>query len=84
MGSVLSFFLFIIIFVVLLILFLGLSLLRNILGLFSKKNQSSRHRGRNPFFGEEEEQSNSSAKNPNEKVFRKDEGEYVDFEEFKE
>ncbi len=80
MGAIFGFFFFIII----LVLVLGLSIVRGVLrflfGTGSKSNQRS-----NRFEEEEEENTSDEASQPKrKKVFDKEDGEYVEFEEVKE
>jgi hypothetical protein len=84
MGGFILFLLLIIVFVVLFIFSAGLSILRGISSIFTgnKKNDSQRRSG-NPFFGNDENDDNHTKANNGEKIFRKDEGEYVDFVEYK-
>ena len=83
MGSFILFLLFIVVFIILFILSAGFSILRAIFNFFTGNTQSTRRNG-NQFFGDEKKESHNDSKNHGEKVFSKDEGEYVDFVEFKE
>jgi hypothetical protein len=76
MGGFLLFLILIVFFVVVLILSAGLSILRGILSLFFGKRNSNSQSG--------QEEDNRAKGNDNEKIFRQDEGEYVDFVEYTE
>ncbi|OJU37824.1 MAG: hypothetical protein BGN96_03660 [Bacteroidales bacterium 45-6] len=80
MGGFILFLLAIVVFVVVFVLSTGLSILRGILKMFTGNRDYSQTRGENPYSGNEERDANT--KN-GEKIFQKDEGEYVDFEEYK-
>ncbi|MBP1617834.1 MAG: hypothetical protein H6Q14_1661 [Bacteroidetes bacterium] len=83
MGGFILFLLLIIIFVVLFIFSAGLSILRGIFRIFTGyKGNDDQRKGGNPFFGNDEK-NDSTKTNNGEKIFRKDEGEYVDFVEYK-
>jgi len=77
-------FIFILLLIVIAIFFFGVSFISGIVRLFSKgpnvsgRRYSSNHTNRN-YSGNEHTQTS----NDNQKVFSKDEGEYVDFEEIK-
>jgi hypothetical protein len=85
MGGFILFLIAIIIFVFLFILSAGLSIVRSILKIFTgNRGNESQTRTGNPFFGNKERSDNNAANSSNgEKIFHKDEGEYVDFVEYK-
>lgn len=85
MGGFILFFLFIVIFVILFVLSAGFSILRGILRIFTGNSgsQHAQRKPRNPNFDNQERANNSAKTNNGEKIFRKDEGEYVDFVEYK-
>lgn len=63
----------------------GISILRSIFSIFSGGKRRSQQQNGNPFSSNQERENHTESRNAGgEKVFAKDEGEYVDFEEYKE
>lgn len=83
MGSFLLFVILIVVFITLFILSAGISILRALFNFFSgnKQSSSSQQQGRSPFHDDKDER--HDPKDGGEKFFSKDEGEYVDFVEYK-
>lgn len=82
MGSFLLFILAILLFIVLFVVSIGLSLLRGIFNFFSgNKNKSRQDEG--SFYENEQNAGKAKSNGNGEKVFGKEEGEYIEFEEYK-
>ena len=78
MGAIFGLFFFIII----LVLAFGISIISGILRLLFGFGRKSRFNGNR--FEEEQEASNAASEPKHKKIFDKDDGEYVEFEEIKE
>ena len=85
MGGFFIFIIAIIVFIVLFVVSVGLSLLRGIFNLFTGNSRNSQPKNGNPFYGNNNDNTSNTTKTNNngEKIFSKEEGEYVDFEEYK-
>lgn len=77
-----TFLLFILI-IFLVILALGASFLRGVLQLFTKRPTTGNYRTESQEYQNRNHQSSYNSSDEHQKVFSKDEGEYVDYEEIK-
>ncbi len=75
----------IILFLILLVIFAGVGIIRTIFNFFNGGNTQSQPQGKNFYQQAREQAAERTAKvSGNGKIFKQDEGEYVDFEEIKE
>ncbi|MFT4073712.1 MAG: hypothetical protein QM654_17525 [Dysgonamonadaceae bacterium] len=83
MGGFLLFIIFIVLVFIIVVLNAGISILRGIFNIFTGKQPTGRNRSFQEDDNDEPNERSTSSESQH-KIFQKDEGEYVDFVEYKE